>query len=265
MPQQEITPVAAAPVEVKKPKDSWEIKDRTYVLTGDKSPITYTLASRHHSKNPLMWWDESKNEERELRYASNQRSPFRDEQSGYSTLSHIVFRDGTLFVPKSKQSLQKLLSLYHPQNNLTYYELDNIAEAKDELADIELEIEALNLARDLDIDHAEAVLRVEQGSGVSKMTSSEIKRDLLLFSRRDPELFISLVNDENVQLRNFGIKAAEAGIISLSGDQRSFHWASNNKKLMSIPFDENPYSAFAAYLKTDEGVEIYKSIEKKIK
>ena len=157
------------------------------------------------------------------------------------------------------------LSLYHPQRNQTYYELDNVANAKDDLADIEMEITALNLAKDLDVTHAEAVLRVEQGSSVSKMTSSEIKRDLLLFAKRNPELFIELVEDDNVQLRNFGIKAVEAGIVQLSGDQRSFHWASNNKKLMSVPFDENPYSAFAAYLKTDEGVEVYKSIEKKLK
>jgi hypothetical protein len=246
-------------------ESTWEIKDRTYILKGNKSPITYTLASRHHSRNPLMWFDEEKGYSRELRYASNQKSPFRDEQEGFSTLKHIVFRNGSLFVPKSDQALQKLLSIYHPQRNMTYYELDNVSEAKDELADIEIEIEALNLARNLEIEHAEAVLRVEQGSAVSKMTSSEIKRDLLLFARRSPETFISLVEDDNVQLRNFGIKAVEAGIIQLSGDQRSFHWATNNKKLMSIPFDENPYSAFAAYLKTDEGVEVYKSIEKKLK
>lgn len=246
-------------------ESTWEIKDRTYILKGNKSPITYTLASRHHNRNPLMWFDEEKGYSRELRYASNQKSPFRDEQEGFSTLKHIVFRNGSLFVPKSDQALQKLLSIYHPQKNMTYYELDNVLEAKDELADIEIEIEALNLARNLEIEHAEAVLRVEQGSAVSKMTSSEIKRDLLLFARRSPETFISLVEDDNVQLRNFGIKAVEAGIIQLSGDQRSFHWATNNKKLMSIPFDENPYSAFAAYLKTDEGVEVYKSIEKKLK
>jgi len=212
-----------------------------------------------------MWFDEEKGVNRELRYASNQNSPFRDEQEGFSTLKHIVFRNGVLFVPKAEQALQKLLSLYHPQRNQTYYELDNVAEAKDELYDIELEITALNLAKDLDIDHAEAVLRVEQGSAVSKMTTAEIKRDLLLFAKRSPETFIALVEDDNVQLRNFGIKAVEAGIVTLSGDQRSFHWASNNKKLMSVPFDENPYSALAAYFKTDEGTEVYKSIEKKLK
>ena len=256
------TPQPTKPIQK---KNEWEIKDRTYILIGNKAPITFTLASRHHSRNPLMWWDEEKSMSRELRYASNQNSPFKDDQNGFSTLKHIVFKNGSLFVPKADQALQKLLSLYHPQRNSTYYEADAVAEAKDDLQDLELEIAALNLAKDLNIDHAEAVLRVEQGSGVSKMTSSEIRRDLLLFAKRSPATFVSLVEDDNVQLRNFAIKAVEGGIINLSGDQKSFHWATNNKKLMSVPFEENPYSAFASYLKTDEGVEVYKSIEKKLK
>ena len=33
---------------------------------------------------------------------------------------------------------------------------------------------------------------------------------------------------------------------------------------MNVPFDENPYSAMAAYFKTDEGVDLYKTIQKKL-
>jgi len=99
---------------------------------------------------------------------------------------------------------------------------------------------------------------------VSNMSSKEIKRDLLIFAKRNPILFIELANDDNVQLRNFGIKAAELGLIKLSQDQRTFTWGATNRKLMTVPFDENPYSAFAAFLKTDEGVEVYRSIEKKL-
>ena len=65
-------------------------------------------------------------------------------------------------------------------------------------------------------------------------------------------------------MRNTAIRAQEAGIIALSQDQRTFTWGSTGRKLMNVPFDENPYSAFAAFLKTDEGVEIYKSIDKKL-
>ena len=74
-----------------------------------------------------------------------------------------------------------------------------------------------------------------------------------------------LVNDENINIRNIGIKAVEQNIIKLSEDQRTFKWASNGRKLMTVPFDENPYSALAAYFKTDEGIEVYQTVEKKLK
>jgi AMMECR1 domain-containing protein len=244
---------------------SWEIKNRNYFLSGHDSPLTFTIPSKHTRKHPLLWFDEELGSQRELRYATNQASVFVDEQKGEATMGHITFVDGVLAVPKEQQNLQKMLSLYHPLSGQRFHELLPQAIAIDELEQLEWEIEALNAARSMDIDHAEAVLRVEVGTSVNQLSSKEIKRDLLLFAKHNPALFIELANDENVTLRNFAIKAAEANIISLSQDQRTFTWASNNKKLMIVPFDENPYAAFAAFLKTDEGVEIYKSIEKKFK
>jgi hypothetical protein len=123
----------------------------------------------------------------------------------------------------------------------------------------------MNAAMEMDPDFAEAILRVELGSKVSELTSKELKRDLLLFAKNQPNLFIEIANDENVQLRNIAIRARENNIIKLSGDNRIFSWASNDRKLMTVPFDENPYSAMAAWFKTDEGVEVFKSIEKKLK
>jgi len=246
------------------PKDSWEVKDRTYVLTGDKTPLTYKIPSRHTTRHALLWYDPKTREQREIRYATNQNSPFKDEQKGESTLGHIVFRDGALLVKKEKEALQKILSLYHPLKGQRYREVDEVVQAQDDLMDLELEIDALNMARTVDIDQAEAILRVEVGSKVGDMSSKEIKRDLLVFAKKNPKLFIDLANDENVQLRNFAIKATEAGIIKLSSDQRTFMWASNQMKLMTVPFDEHPYSAMAQFFKTDEGLEVFKSIEKKL-
>ena len=245
-------------------KPNWEIKDRTYVLRGEKSPITYTIPARHSARFPLLWFDEKTGEQKELRYATNQNSVFVEEQKGEATLGHIIFLDGTLTVSKKNQNLQKMLSLYHPAKNIKYTEFDPAEIAIDELEDLEVTINALNMAREMDIDLAEAVLRVEIGSKVSSMSSKEIRRDLILFAQRNADLFIDLANDDNVQLRNLAINATEAGIISISQDQRTFTWASNGRKLINVPFDENPYSAMAAFFKTDEGVEIYKSIEKKL-
>ena len=179
-------------------------------------------------------------------------------------MAHIIFKEGTLFVPKQKQNLQKLLSLYHPMKGRIYDEFDKVSNAKDEIVEIEMQIEALNAAREMNVDQGEAILRVEIGSKVTEMSSKEIKRDLLIFAKNNPDLFIELATDENVQLRNIAIVATETNIIKLSGDNRTFTWVSNNRKLMTVPFDENPYSAMAAFFKTDEGIEVLRSIEKKL-
>lgn len=245
-------------------KDDWEVKDRTYVLTGGKEPLTFTIPAKHTRRHPLLWYDTVKGEQRELRYATNMSSPFVDEQKGEVTLGHITFRDGNLNVPKEKIALQKLLSLYHPMKDMRYKEFIPQKIADDEIENIEWEIEALNIARSMEIDMAEAIVRVEYGSKVNKMSSKELRRDLLILAKTNPKLFISLAADENVQLRNFAINAVEANIIRISPDNRSVHWSSNDRKLMNVPFEENPYSAFAAYLKTDEGVEVFQSIKKKL-
>ena len=133
------------------------------------------------------------------------------------------------------------------------------------MADLNKEIDALNMARDMDVEQVEAILRVEQGSSVSKMTTKELKRDALVFARNNPSLFIELANDENVKLRNFGIKCVELGLLKLSSDNRSFTWANTGRKLLNVPFDEHPYSALAAWFKTDEGLEAFNNLEKRLK
>jgi len=240
-------------------KDTWEIKDRTYVLI-NMSPLGYHLRSTQ-----LYYFDEEKGYEREICYSRNQRTCFVDEMKGDIRYGHIWFRDGALFVPRTNVTLQKFLSLYHPQRNKKYFEVDTVKEAQDQVEDIMLEIDALNAAQNLSVEQMEAVMRVEVGSKVNKMSTKELKRDLLILAKTRPELFMDLVQDDNVQLRNVGIKAVEAKVINLSQDQRTFTWGSNGRKLMNVPFDENPYSALAAWFKTDEGVEIYSQIEKRLK
>jgi hypothetical protein len=266
---EETIEVATQPVVAKKAtaqptKPTWEIKDRRYFLKDNSSPLTLTIPSKHTKKHALLWFDEETGFQRELRYATNQSSVFVDEQKGEATMGHICFTDGVLQVPKQQQALQKMLSIYHPLLGKKYLEHKPQAIAQDQLADLNIEIDALNAAREIEIDQAEAIMRVEIGSKVNKMSSKELKRDLLIFAKNNPKLFLDLANDENVMLRNFAVRSAELGIILLSQDQRQISWASNGRKLMNVPFDENPYSAFAAYLKTDEGVEVFKSIEKKM-
>ena len=242
-----------------KPKDEWEIKDRVYYLKGDKQPL-----SRSFKSSNIYWFDEEKGYERELKYCQNQKTCFVDEMKGDQRLEHIIFRSGSLFVPREQTVLQKLLSIYHPSKDKMFYEYKPSALAADEIDILNVQVDALIAARNIDIDMAEAIMRVEKGSEVSKLSSKELKRDLLVFARNNPKLFLELADDENVMLRNFGIKAVEGGILRLSSDQRNFLWGSNGRKIMTIPFDEHPYTALAHWFKTDEGMEIYTNIEKRL-
>mgnify|MGYP003108817578 CR=1 FL=1 len=240
-------------------KPTWEIKDRVYYLKGNKKPISRSIRSAN-----VFWFDEEKGYERELKYCENQKTPFVDEMVGDQRLSHIIFQNGALFVERTKTTLQKLLSLYHPDKDKLFYEHKPAEIAESEIEVLEMEADAIILARQIDIDMAEAIMRVEKGSEVSKMSSKELKRDLLVFARNNPALFLELAADDNVQLRNFGIKAVELGIVKLSNDQRNFLWGSTDRKIMTVPFDEHPYTALAHWFKTDEGMEIYANIEKRL-
>ena len=257
------TPVMDAPEpkarERKKPTNEWEIKDRMYLLKDGKKPLSRSIKSAN-----IYYFDEEKGYERELKYCQNQKTPFVDEMKGDQRLEHIIFRSGNLLVEKEKVTLQKLLSLYHPNRDNIYEEYKPAALAADEIDILEMQVDALTAARNVDIDMAEAIMRVEVGSKVSDLSSKELRRDLLVFAKNNPKLFLELADDENVMLRNFGIRAVEAGILRLSSDQRNFLWGSNGMKLMVIPFDEHPYTALAHWFKTDEGMEIYSNIEKRL-
>ena len=195
----------------------------------------------------------------------NQRTVFVDEMVGQKRPQNIIFRDGMLVVPKNKVNLQKILSIYHPKLDKAYYEYKPEEVAKVEVENIELELDALNAANSLDIDMMEAVMRAIVGSEVTNMSSKELRRDLLIQAKNNPLLILDLINDDNVMLRNIGIKATEQNILNLSSDQRTFTLGSTGKKLFTVPFDEHPYSALAAWFKTDEGMEIFKGIEKRLK
>ena len=240
--------------------DGWEIKDRRYMLRNGEKPLSYYMKTRS-----IYYYDEEKGYEREVQYTENQNTPFVNEFKGNIQPARIVFRNGVLFVPKQKVMKQKFLSIYHPQAGIKWFEVKPKETAKIDLQTLNMEVDAMIAARELDIDMAEAIMRVEIGSKVADMSSKELRRDLLVFAKAKPVLFLELCQDENVHLRNIGIKATEMGVLKLSSDQRTFTWGSTDRKLMNVPFNEHPYSALAAFFKTDEGMELLQSVEKQLK
>lgn len=236
-------------------------KKRIFILKNQKSPLRYVIQSKHANRKPLTHFDGRLN--RALRYASNQITPFMDEQDGYVTLEPIVFENGTLTVPDWNVNLQKFLFI-HPKFNVDFIEFDPERAAVESYDKMNTELEAQIAIRELSIEELEAVARVAlKGTGVdvSQMTSGELKRDMLIWAKNNPAEVQSLLNDENIRLRNIAVRAVEMGILHLKDDQRTVTWGNDKRqKVITAPYGENVYSALAAYFKTDEGLDTMQKI-----
>ncbi len=239
-----------------------EQKQRVFVIKENKSPIRLMIAVKHTSRKPLTFFDGKLN--RALRYATNQLTPFMDEQDGVVTMEPIVFDNGTLIVPEWNVNLQKFL-LIHPQFNKTFFELDKEANASKEVENIYSELDAQIEAKNLNIDDLEAIARVCMKGSISLMTSSELRRDMIIWAKKNPSEFMSLLNDENLKLRNIAVRAVEQGILHINSDNRTVVWKDKKKeKIMVAPFGENVYSSLGLFFKTDEGLDVLQNITNKL-
>jgi hypothetical protein len=226
------------------------------------NPLSYTLASRNHPRYPLMWFDEKNNINRALRYATNQRSPFEDEQDGNAIVEPIIFEDGFLRVPKQNPALQLFL-YYHPLNGVIFSEVDREKDAAAEVDDLNLEIEALIEARQLSIEQIETLTRVMFGKDPSTVSTAELKRDLLVFAKNDPKEFLNILNDPELKFQAKVRLFFENKLLILrNGDKEVwYNTSTNKKKMLSVPYGEDPYEMTAHFLQSDEGIDSLKMLE----
>lgn len=243
--------------------ENFEMKDRTYFLKGNATPITFMLRSKHSAGKPLLYFDNKRN--RALRWSDNQSSPFVDEQDGYAICPPIIFENGKLSVKKENVELQKFLSILHPDNNIVYFEFDAEERAMEEYDKMNDELEAQVLVKEMSIGDLEAIARVVLKSKVDRMSSVEIRRDMLMYAKNNPYELKDLINDDSLKFRNIAIRAVEMGIIKISNDGRNVSWAGpKGEKIVTIPFGENAYSAMASFFLTDEGMDVLSAISNKL-
>lgn len=238
--------------------------DKIYKLkTGN--PLSYTLASRNHPRFPLMWFDEKKNQNRPLRYAVNQKSPFEDEQDGNAIIEPIVFEDGFLSVPRTNPVLQEFLN-YHPLNNIIFTEIDKEKEASEEVEDLNIEVDALIEARRLTLEQIETLTRVMFGKDPSTISTAELKRDILVFAKNDPRGFLMTLNDPELQFQAKVRLFFEEKLLALRNNDKEiwFNTPTNKKKMVSVPYGEDPYEMAGHFLSSDDGIDSLKMLEANI-
>ena len=238
--------------------------DKSYKLTRDKAPLSYTIPSRNTKRKALLYFDEQTGQNRALRYARNQKSVFEDEQDGNVILEPIVFEDGFLIVNKQNQILQEFLT-YHPANGREFVEVNKEKDASVEVDNLDLALEAQLLAKDLDLEMLETIARVVIGLNINKMSSAELKRDVRMFAKRYPEDFMESVNDPLLSLQNKCAKFFSEGLLVLKNNKDVYYnLKGNKKKLMTVPYGEDPLFILASFLQSDEGIEVLRILESKL-
>ena len=240
------------------------IEDKVYVLKSKAAPISFILSSRHTHRSPLLHFDGTTN--RPLRYSSNQKSPFEDEQDGNVILEPIIFEDGFLRVPSTNPVLQQFMSL-HPGNGRLFEEINDEQDAQDDVEVLNLELDAMVAARELDISTMERVARIALGKNVDLMTSAELKRDIILFAKQYPSDFLDTINDPILELQDKVAKMFDQKLLTLRNKNRDvyFNLEGNKKKMLTVPYGEDSQSAVLSYLITEEGEEVLKLLGNKLR
>lgn len=239
--------------------------DRIYKLTGDIAPLSLMIPARNSRRSPLMYFDEEKGINRPLRYARNQRSPFEDEQDGNAILEPIVFEDGFLFVPKTNPVLQEFLS-YHPSNKHLFVEVNKEVDASVDVEALDYELEAQILAKDLSLELMETIGRVVIGLNVDKLSSAELKRDIRLFAKRYPQDFLESLNDPLLILQNKCSQFLSNSLIVMKNEKDIYYnLKQNKKKLLTVPYGEDPLFILASFFQSDEGQSVFSLLSNRLK
>jgi hypothetical protein len=241
-----------------------EFKDKVYVLKRKTFPISFMISGRNTNRKPLLYFDEKIGVNRALRYAVNQKSPFEDEQDGNFILEPIIFEDGLLAVPRNNQVLQLFLQ-YHPENNILFEEVDTQRDATNQIDSLNIQLDAQIAARELDINTADALGRVLLGARIDRLTTEELRRDLILYARNHPYDFMNMLNDPELKLNDIAAKSLQDGTFVLKNKKRDifFNLPDNKNKLMGVPFGEDPVKLLASYLQSNDGLGIYETLVKK--
>lgn len=237
--------------------------NKVYKLTRQETPLSYMIPTRHTSNFPLLWFDEENNTNRTLRYARNQKSVFEDEQDGNIIVEPIIFEDGFLHVPKENPQLQQFL-YYHPLNGKRFIEVNKEVDAQVEVERLTTEVDALIEARNLSLDQIESIGRVLFNKDTSKITTAELKRDILVYAKTDPKTFLEVINDPTLKLQASVSQFFDKGLLAFRKSNKEvwYNTSSNKTKMLNVPYGEEPMFIVSSFLQSDDGIDVLKMLEK---
>ena len=208
-------------------------------------------------------FDPEQNTVRELRYCPNEPSVWRDEQSENATRKSVVFQDGRVFVRPDQPNLNRFMEL-HPgnkENGGALFELVNKTKKAEVHVDTEfLVADAVTMVRDKELDELLSVA-VSAGIDVDRPVA-EIKHDLLVYAKKNPQGFIDSFNNPVVEMKTKLKMASKYQIVKVSPSGVS--WYDSGKLIVSVPAGKDPLDVFVRYCLTESATAVVEEIERQL-
>ena len=120
---------------------------------------------------------------------------------------------GILVFERENQVLQQFLH-FHPGNGMLFEEINKEKDAAVELEYVVAELDAQILAKGLSTEKLISISRILMGNTANSLTIPELKRDILIYAKNNPEDFTETVNDPLLELQNEVHGFLDAGFIA---------------------------------------------------
>tara|TARA_R100001510_G_C7597554_1_gene165177 strand:- start:4 stop:771 length:768 start_codon:yes stop_codon:yes gene_type:complete len=244
--------VVAQPAKKAKKKDTY-----IYKLIRGGGAVTIIPSSG------ITIYDESKNEVREIRYCSNQKSIFVDEQEGTSTREPIKFYEGALAVPHTKPNLIAFMDS-HPNNvkngGRSFEILDTEKDHEKTVENEFLVHDAITLVRE---KSAEELVPVGMHFGITLGDSiADFKYEMLQIAKSNATKFIASFDDPVVTMKAKLTRAADFGIIKLN--DTGAYWSDGNRLIVATPTGYSSLNTLTQHCLTDKGSTTFAKIESEL-
>ena len=105
------------------------------------------------------------------------------------------------------------------------------------------------------------------GNAVENMTTAELKRDILVYAKNYPDDFLDTINDPMLELMDDVYQFFNLSLLTIRNNGKDVYYNlyNNKKKMLTIPFGEDPNFIVASFMRSDDGLEVYKLLKNKIK
>ena len=235
---------------------------------GSKHNMTYRLPSVDEI------FDSETNRNRKIQYVLGEETIFAKDQSENPVLADIIFVNGALIVQPQQVNLLQYLELSNyndsnpnrmPGKTSIFYKVDVEADTKDTVEDMEVEADALYMARSMEPQKLVGYART-LGINVDR-SMYEIKHDVMSFAKENPSVFLKSIDDPRTERKQVILDAMDYGILDFGHHANEINWIMGTKRptIMHTPVGVEKLDYFVDYTVDSEGEDVYKEIQKRMK